>query len=362
MDSISCTGINFYNKTPSQEEKRLPHEIIQKISVYFNQMDMQQASSINYDWNSSMAAIADEKVLEIQHFANFLFSCLDKKSYPREKAALFDISNEEINSCSANLIEAKKTINRYQEVILNSLKNLSVNDLKHLEASHQDDPRPMFFTDMFGLVWIYKNIDLANQMPDGIFKCAEQASICNDLQFRENSSIGKAAEHGSEVYRKYGNPLPFQFFCINLFKKGCVNKTLEIINRALDEDKRQKIFEKIFDCFFWKGHNAQKTFTSTKILFDRISSTPNPIHNTAAYLKFSRAIEDFDKLITKNSEQDVFNALMKAENGTIFLDLIKKGNQDLFQFMHDIHFALMDISITLENLTSFLLPELPIKR
>lgn len=310
--------------------------MIQKILGYLDPKSMQQASLVNYDWYDSIIAVAYyNKMPKIKKFLNFLFLCLEENPCTAPRAALFNFISEKISLRPKNLVEIKKIINSYQETILHILKELSVDDLNSLEFVFSKISKPVFFDDIFRLVKIYQCIDHINHMTESLHTKLLREMISMELININNGSIDKAIDIVNEIFVIFNDLEPFFSVLKKLVEKGYINRTLGIIDKNLDQDKKQEAFQAVFESLMWRA-GIRHALDNANDVFDKTT-------HWRASDSISRAIKRIKGQIG-GVNQNIFRALIENRSQDIFNALAESKNQDISRALQDISNVLLDIS------------------
>lgn len=232
LDLVGCEGYKDYN-LPSEEEglinKMLPLEIFKHVLSYLDNRNIQQASFINHFWNATTIDTAKrQEFSKIISFAKFLGENLYQESYASQKEWFFSIAKDTKILNSINLLQVKSSIDGFKENFANIFKDLTNEDLNHLETLAKNETTPKSFENVFDLGRVYKKIDKAKQLTDKGNKSVALLNISRTLT--QSGNIDKAIEIANMIPNNREKFFALLDISMALIKSGNIDKAIEVAN------------------------------------------------------------------------------------------------------------------------------------
>lgn len=185
----------WYHIPPEEENlinKKLPTEVFEKVLSYLDDRSMQQASSASKFWNQAVLQTAKRtNISKIRNFCEFLISNLNKdlwgileeKEIEIKKVSdiISNVTDDAKLSGFVSLSQIKTSVCTHKTTIVTILNKLHIFDLNDLERLSNKTIISSTLENVFKLARLYKKLDKAYQMEQGICRECSLDSIAEDL-------------------------------------------------------------------------------------------------------------------------------------------------------------------------------------
>lgn len=197
MEPTKKSAQNTSAFIPSSGEKpelpSLPKELMDDIFSMLSEDEMKDATTTNKFWNEkSVEYVKNEQFVSLKSLAGWLISNLNEAEIDKKNVLQAAVSDTAILKMG-NLPDVKSSSDSMEKKILTVLMELDELEFINLEKKFNHENKLPKFNNLFDLVSVYKEIDIADKLPSPFERNSKICGILGKLvslgQFKKALSL-----------------------------------------------------------------------------------------------------------------------------------------------------------------------------